>query len=92
LPGAYLVSLFHWDRRDGFSRRGELVRRALAFLTLGNRWFEEGGMLWANVEFIHAFSSVDALRSEFEEGGFEVVHIHIPEKGIRGGAVLRKAR
>lgn len=90
-PGGYFICQFHWDAREGASRLAAAVRKAFAFFTLGNLWHERGDMLWGNVEFIHAFSSEDELRSEFKETQFKVVHIHIPEKGgINGGAVLRK--
>lgn len=88
-PGGFFVCEFHWDNKGGGSPKAEFIRKSLAFFTLGNFWYEKGDMLWLNTEFIHAFSSKDELRSEFKQGGFEVVHIHIPE-GIRGGAVLQK--
>ncbi|GAG47851.1 unnamed protein product, partial [marine sediment metagenome] len=85
----FFVCQFHWDKKSGASKKVEFIRKSLAFFTVGNLWYEKGDMLWFNTEFIHAFSSKDELRSEFKQGGFEVVHIHIPE-GIRGGAVLQK--
>lgn len=85
----FFMCQFHWDNKGGASTKVEFVRKAIAFFTLGNFWYEKGDMLWGNAEFIHAFSSGDELKSEFKQGGFEVVHIHIPE-GIRGGAVLQK--
>ncbi len=88
-PGGYLVCGFRWDARGGFSRQGLRARRAVACLTLGNLWYEPGDELSGGIEFVHAFSSEDALRSEFEAGGFEVLHIHIP-RGLSGGAVLSK--
>jgi SAM-dependent methyltransferase len=89
-PGGYFICQFHWDIRRGFSSRVEFAKKAFAFLTLGNLCYEKGDMLWHNAEFIHAFSSETELRSEFQGDGFELVHIHIPEQGIMGGAVLRK--
>ena len=48
-------------------------------------------MLWANIEFIHAFSSAEDLTTEFRQGGFEVIWLHIPQDGsLRGEALLRK--
>ena len=88
-PGGLFVCQFQWGKTSGPSRKGELARKAIAFLTLGNLRYEKGDILWLKVEFVHAFSSEDELKSEFKQGGFEVVHIHIPE-GIRGGAVLQK--
>jgi len=88
-PGGFFVCQFHWDKKDGASPKVEFARKALAFFTLGNFWYEKGDMLWGNAEFIHAFSSEDELRSEFKEGDFEVNYLYIPE-GIRGGAILQK--
>jgi len=89
-PGGYFVCQFHWRFGGEFSPKVEFVRKAFALATLGNFWYEKGDMLWANVEFTHAFSSKNELISEFESGGFELVHIHIPTEGMSGGAVLRK--
>ena len=80
---------FQWGKTSGPSRKSELARKAIAFLTLGNLRYERGDMLWLKIEFVHAFFSEDEIRSEFRQGGFEVLHIHVPG-GIRGGAVLRK--
>lgn len=91
-PGGYFVCQFNWDNNSEFSSKAKIVRKAFGLFTLGNFWYEQGDMLWADIEFIHAFSSEDALRREFEEGGFQVVQIHIPESGNRGGAVLRMTR
>ena len=88
-PGGYFVCQFHWNPKMKL-RKGDLVRKAFAFLTLGNFWYEKGDMLWGNVVFIHAFTSEDELRTEFEEGGFEVLYIDISEENVNGGAVLKK--
>ena len=88
-PDGYFVCGFRWDARGRVSPRGLRARKTIAWLTLGNLWYEPGDELSGGIEFIHAFSSEDQVRSEFEEGGFEVVHIHIPP-GLSGGAVLKK--
>jgi 2-polyprenyl-3-methyl-5-hydroxy-6-metoxy-1,4-benzoquinol methylase len=88
-PEGFFVCQFHWDTKGGASPKVEFARKAIAFITLGNLWYEKGDMLWGGAEFIHGFSSEDELRREFQEGGFEVNYIHLPE-GIWGGAVLRK--
>ena len=92
-PGGYFLCQFLYKTRGNFSRQKSLARKAIAFVTLGNLWYEEGDMLWSNAEFIHAFPSEKELRSEFEAVGFEIVHIHIPEaEGFtRGRAVLKKS-
>ena len=88
-PSGYLACGFRWDARSGFSRKGLWARKAVAYLTLGNLWYEPGDELSGGIEFVHAFSSEEELRSEFEAGGFEVLHVHIP-RGLSGGAVLEK--
>lgn len=88
-PEGYFVCQFHLDTSAMFSHKKELFKKAFAFMTLGNFWYERGDMLWGDVEFMHSFSSKEDLISEFNDGGFEVNYLYIPE-GIRGGAVLRK--
>lgn len=89
-PGGFLVCSFHWDPRARVSRKGELVRKALAWLTLGNIGYENGDILFGTIEFRHAFSAGEDLQSEFAAGGFEVLCLTIFDRMMRGGAVLRK--
>jgi SAM-dependent methyltransferase len=89
-PGGYFICQFRWDTRGGTSRIWELARKIVALLTLGNLWYEEGDTLSNNIEFIHAFSQEDEVRSEFTKGGFEVLHLRIAEEILIGGAVLRR--
>jgi 2-polyprenyl-3-methyl-5-hydroxy-6-metoxy-1,4-benzoquinol methylase len=89
-PGGYFICQFRWDTRGGSAHIWELARKVVAFLTLGNLWYEKGDTLPNNIEFIHAFSQEDEVRSEFAEGGFEVLHLRIEEEILIGGAVLRK--
>lgn len=96
-PEGYFICQFYWNHRNNpspkvaFIRKvAEFIRKAFAFLTLGNLSYEKGDMLWYNTEFIHVFSTEDEIRREFEDGGFDLVYIYIAEKSIRGGAVLRK--
>jgi len=90
-PGGYFICQFRWDTRGGPAHIWELARKVVAFLTLGNLWYEQGDTLSNNIEFIHAFSQEDEIRSEFAEGGFEVLHLHIAEETLLGGAVLKKS-
>jgi SAM-dependent methyltransferase len=90
-PGGYFACGFYWDLSERFSPRVELARRVFAAVTLGNLEYEKGDMLWAGVEFIHAFSSEERLRSEFEDGGFEICHVHSPKHEGEGEAILRKS-
>jgi ubiquinone/menaquinone biosynthesis C-methylase UbiE len=89
VPGGYFVCQFHWYPCSQESGKGPLIRKAVAYLTLGNRGLESGDMLLNNQEFIHSFGSEDSLRAEFSGGGFEIVRLHLPEGTRFGGAVLR---
>ena len=89
-PRGYFICLFRWDTSGGPAHIWELARKVVAFLTLGNLWHEKGDTLSNNIEFIHAFSQEDEVKSEFAGGGFEVLHLHIAEEILIGGAVLRK--
>lgn len=90
-PGGYFACQFHWDTRQAFSRKGERLRQIIAWLTLGNRSYERGDMLWGYVEFIHAFSSESDLLAEFAAGGFDVAWLNIPtDMHMRGEALLQK--
>lgn len=89
-PGGHFFCQFHWNPQARHSPRGLFVRRLVAACTLGNLAFEEGDTLWLNVEFVHQFSSEDALRSELEEGGLAVERIMTREGSTRGAAVCRK--
>jgi 2-polyprenyl-3-methyl-5-hydroxy-6-metoxy-1,4-benzoquinol methylase len=90
-PGGHFLCQFRWNTRDGASRIGEFARKIVAFLMLGNLWYEKGDTLSNNMEFIHAFSQEDEIRSEFAEVGLEVLHLHIAEETLLGGAVLKKS-
>ncbi len=90
-PDGYFVCQFQMQQGKTYSRMGDFFRRTFAFVTLGNLSYERGDMLWGGVEFIHAFASEQELRQEFENGRFEVKHFCIPESGMRGGAVLKRA-
>jgi len=88
-PNGYFVCQFFWTTSGKFSSKIELARKVFAYLTLGNLWYEKGDMLWANQEFIHAFSKEDELMAEFDAAGFEKVYMHFEKDILRGGAVLK---
>jgi ubiquinone/menaquinone biosynthesis C-methylase UbiE len=90
MPGGYFLCQFHWDVRSRVSDIGLFLRRMIATCTFGNLEYEEGDMLWGNIEFIHAFRLEDTIRSELEEGGLSVVRIRLDPLSIRGGAICRK--
>jgi SAM-dependent methyltransferase len=86
-PGGLFLCQFHWRDDSRSTGRGIFLRRAIAVCTLGNLAYEDGDMLWQNIEFVHAFSSQDAIRSELEEGGLSVVRIYTDPSHIRGSAI-----
>jgi len=90
-PGGYLACQFQWETHQQFSPKVAFMRRLIAWITLGNRSYERGDMLWGNVEFIHTFSSESDLRAEFAAGEFDVAWLHIPvNMSGRGEALLQK--
>lgn len=89
-PGGFFLCQFHWDLRSRLTAKGRLLRRLIAACTLGNLAFEEGDILWGKIEFIHAFTSEEAVRSELEEGGLSIVSLQVNQDHLRGSAVCRK--
>jgi len=83
------VCQFYMATGSMTSRSSEFAKRLFAFATLGNRWYEKGDMIFRD-GFTHAFTSVDELRSELEEGGFEIAHIHATGRTVNGGAIIKK--
>ncbi|MFO7866210.1 MAG: class I SAM-dependent methyltransferase [Candidatus Aminicenantes bacterium] len=90
-PGGYFLCQYYWGADNFNSLKAEKAGKVLAWLTLGNISYEPGDMLWHDIEFIHSFSSKEDLQNEFASGGFDIIHLQIPEKKMRGGAVLRKS-
>jgi SAM-dependent methyltransferase len=89
-PGGCFICQFAWNPKLQISPRGWWLRRVLACLSWGYRQFEPGDMLWGDTEFLHVFGNKNALRAEFVEGGFEVLHLEISDSMGRGSAVLQK--
>ena len=89
-PGGFFLCQFHWDPRQRSTDAGRLLRHLAGILTLGNLAYEEGDMLWRGVEFLHAFASEHAIRSELEDGGLSVHRIQTASTPTRGSAVCRK--
>ncbi len=89
-PGGYFLCQFHWNPRIRLSSRGKWVRRIISAITFGNTAYEDGDMLWGKIEFIHAFSSEDDIRSELEAGGLSVVRMDTGNQSYRGNAICRK--
>jgi SAM-dependent methyltransferase len=89
-PGGLFLCNFHLRVGSRPGGKSNFMRRIFAISTLGNLAYEAGDILWNNNEFVHQFSSEDAIRSEFEEGGLSVVHLKTDQKYFRGSAVCRK--
>lgn len=87
-PGGYFYCSFHWEKGPRFSPKVELARRIFAIFPLANLRYEPGGILWFNQEFLHVFSSETELCAEFDEGGFSVLSLEIPQTGVEGGVLL----
>jgi SAM-dependent methyltransferase len=88
-PGGYFLCQFLCI--PAASRRGEVLRKLLAYLTLGNFRYETGDIIW-DEEFLHAFSSKEEVESEFIEGGFRVIYLtDLRETGFHGAVLERPA-
>jgi SAM-dependent methyltransferase len=90
-PGGFFLCQFHWDPKYHLTWKGRLVRRLIAACTLGNTAYDEGDILWGNIEFLHIFNSEAEIRSELEDGGLSVLRIQTNPNSIRGGVVCRKS-
>lgn len=88
--GGYFICQFGWEGDIKTLPVIEFVKKALAGLSLGYLQYQKGDTLRWNSEFIHSFSSIDELKSEFNAGGFEIEDMEIFEYRKRGGAVLIK--
>jgi SAM-dependent methyltransferase len=89
-PGGFFLCQFHWDPKYHLTWKGRFVRLLIAACTLGNTAYQEGDILWGNVEFVHAFTSEEEVRSELKEGGLSVISIQTGPNSIRGGAICIK--
>ena len=89
-PEGALVCQYHLDLNLKFSKMDVFIRRVIAALTFGNREYEPGDSLWFDIEFTHAFSLEDQVKSELEAGGFEVLNFYSGHNQKRVGAICRK--
>jgi len=89
-PGGHFVCQFLWWPETREPRAFFAAKKAFAWLIGGNRRYENGDTL--TVEFMHHFLSDEEIRSEFREGGFELVLLASPEQGVNRnrGAILRR--
>lgn len=85
----YCICQFFWRRGKGIPRIVEWFRKCFGLMTWGNIHYEDGDILFQNVEFIHEFSIEQKLKDEFRQGGFKVEYVHISKEWMRGVAILR---
>lgn len=90
-PGGLFLCQFRWRAGPGLQGKRKFIYRIVAACTLGNVAYESGDMLWGNIEFVHEFTSEDAIRSELEEGGLSVVGIQTYPTLLRGNAACMKS-
>lgn len=88
-PEGYFLCQFILNPALRVTRRAELLRKAFALLTGGNRGYEKGDTL-RGPGFSHIFLDEGELRSEFADGGFELIHFQSGEFGTWRGAVLQR--
>lgn len=89
-PDGYIACFFYWNPHIKKGRAGWILGKFISWLTLGNTKCEKGDILKDNLEFLHAFSDTDDLKSEFESAGFEVVRFIFPENSHNACALLKK--
>ncbi len=89
-PGGYFVFGFFWDPHANTSLKNVFFKKMIAWLSMGNRHYENGDMLRFNLEFIHAFSTIEELKMEIVQGGFELVDIQAGAENEFAGAIARK--
>jgi SAM-dependent methyltransferase len=91
-PGGCFVLGFLWNPQADRSRRMVLLKKILGWLSLGSTQYERGDMLRFNLEFIHVFTDLDALKEEILRGGFEHIEIQADAENEFAGAIARKPR
>jgi SAM-dependent methyltransferase len=87
-PGGYFACGFQCYKSGSFPKAAELIRKTVAFLTLGNREYENGDTLW--YQFLHNFASEEELKAEFAAGGFKIIFLDMYKYNVTGTAVLQK--
>lgn len=91
-PGGFFLFQFHRDPRMLVSSKGYKLRRLMARCLFGNREYENGDVLWGNVEFLHAFASEQEVRAEIEQGGLSLIRFQTEMNPVRCGAICQKSQ
>ncbi|MBN1999333.1 class I SAM-dependent methyltransferase [candidate division KSB1 bacterium] len=89
-PGGYFIFEFLWNPKAGGSAKMFGFKKLLAWLSLGNFYYQNGDILRFQQEFFHAFTTIEELRAEIAETGLKVVDIQLDEPYDFAGAVVRK--
>jgi SAM-dependent methyltransferase len=77
----YVLCSFSLDTACKPNALAEFVRKFVAVVTLGNRWYETGDRFTGR-EFIHTFLSFDEIKTEFVQSGFEVLYLDESGKAL----------
>ena len=86
--GGVFVCQF-WYEKINTHKGAETFKKALAYLFLGNIYYEKGDRLWYDREFQHCFSDEAGLRKEFTEAGFQIEKLIVRPEIRQGFAILR---
>lgn len=86
----YIACFFYWNPDVKHGRLRWKAGKLISILTFGNRNVEKGDIFKDNLEFLHAFSNIDAIGSEFNEAGFEVIKFIFPKNSHNACALLKK--
>jgi len=89
-PEGHVACFFYWNPNVRSGRIRWKIGKLISWITFGNRTFEKGDIFKDNLEFLHAFSDKEVLKSEFNESGFEVVEFFFPENSNNACALLKK--
>jgi len=87
-----IACFFYWNPKVKPGRLRWRIGKIISIVTFGNRSVEKGDLFKDSLEFLHAFSDVDDVDSEFKEAGFKVVKFFFPENSHNACALLRKEK
>ena len=85
----WFVCGFQRDVGYHLSRKAEIARKIIAIICFGNLAYEKGDILWQNLEYLHNFTTIEEIVSEWTDGGFDVIHLDTTKGLTIGVALLR---
>ena len=89
-PDGHIACFFYWNPNVRSGKIRWKIGKLISILTFGNLGYERGDIFKDNLEFLHAFSDKEVLKSEFNESGYEVVEFIFPENSNNACALLKK--